>query len=325
MPGSPGQSKLAPFDANIERWFHDGATYRDIAERLRNAHGLTTTHNAVFSYVTAKCRRHRFHRSFLAGLDADLRESLMRRLVAEWTHNSTAIEGNTLTLGETLKVLEYGLTISGKPLVDHEEVVGHARAIAMIESMVGAKSVATEDLFELHRTVMPRVSVDALKPVGAWKRDYNGTSGVVEGRTVYMEYARPEQVPALMEQWLAGFNERLDVGRRRSPVLKAYQWSHQAFVRIHPFFDGNGRMARLLANLPVLRAGFPPLMIDARRRLEYIECLWNYQWSVGPLKPGGELVPENDLLKHAGAFFAELWHQSMALVEQTRKQQHARN
>ena len=69
---------------------------------------------------------------FLQNLDNDIRDALLIQLRNLWTHTSTAIEGNTLTLGETAFVLEEGLTISGKPLKDHEEVVGHARAIDLI-------------------------------------------------------------------------------------------------------------------------------------------------------------------------------------------------
>jgi len=183
MPGKPGQSRLAPLEDEIVMLFQDGRSYREIAACLNQTHGLNTTHNAVFSFVAAKRRRHRFHRSFLAGLDADLRDGLMRRLAAEWTHDSTAIEGNTLTLGETLQILQYGLTIGGKPLKDHQEVQGHARAIDIVQSLVDVRAVTEEDLLGLHRAVMPPVAMDAMNPVGAWKRDYNGTTGVADGRT----------------------------------------------------------------------------------------------------------------------------------------------
>ena len=82
--------------------------------------------------------------SFLEGLDGDICKALMAQLRNLWTHTSTAIEGNTLTLGETAFVLEEGLTISGKPLKDHEEVVGHARAIDFVYDLIRRKSDLTE-------------------------------------------------------------------------------------------------------------------------------------------------------------------------------------
>jgi len=73
---------------------------------------------------------------FLNGLDNDIRAALIAQLRNLWTHGSTALEGNSLTLGETVFVIEEGLTVSGKPLKDHEEVIGHARGIDMVYDMV---------------------------------------------------------------------------------------------------------------------------------------------------------------------------------------------
>ena len=82
--------------------------------------------------------------NFPHALDNDLRKALLIQLRNLWTHTSTAIEGNTLTLGETAFVLEEGLTISGKPLKDHEEVVGHARAIDLVYDLVQNKTTFTK-------------------------------------------------------------------------------------------------------------------------------------------------------------------------------------
>ena len=83
---------------------------------------------------------------FLKNLDSDLKSALKAQLRDLWTHTSTAIEGNTLTLGETKFVIEEGLTVSGKPLKDHHEVVGHARAIDLIYAMVGKVEIKDTEL-----------------------------------------------------------------------------------------------------------------------------------------------------------------------------------
>jgi len=89
---------------------------------------------------------------FLQNLDNDIRDALLAQLRNLWTHTSTAIEGNTLSLGETAFVLEEGLAISGKPLKDHEEIVGHARAIDLVYDLIRRESDLTEkDLFDLHK------------------------------------------------------------------------------------------------------------------------------------------------------------------------------
>ena len=83
---------------------------------------------------------------FFQNLDSDIKAALKAQLRDLWTHTSTALEGNTLTLGETKFVIEEGLTVSGKPLKDHHEVVGHARAIDLIYSMAGKAEIKTTDL-----------------------------------------------------------------------------------------------------------------------------------------------------------------------------------
>ncbi len=324
MPGKPGQSKLAPFEGEIIDLLLEGVSYRRIADVLKKRHGLVLSHNAVYSYVTAKTRRHRFRHTFLSGLDRDLREALMQQLVAEWTHDSTALEGNTLTLGETLRVLELGLTVSGKPVKDHEEVRGHAKAIDLLQGLIEVKKIDKEALFDLHRAVMPHVAMDAYNPVGDWKREPNGATGVVDGRTFYMEYASPADTPALMDRWLEEFNSRLNRTGRGTRALDAYLWSHTSFVRIHPFFDGNGRMARLLANLPVLRGGHPPLTISVEDRLEYIELLWDYQRRAGRLERENDLLPESPLLTRIREFMEIQWTRVTRLVDETRAKQRAR-
>lgn len=324
MPGIPGQSKLALFDDEIKDLLLGGISYRRIAEVLNRHHDLDISHNAVYSYVKAKGRCHRFHRTFSAGLDKDLQDSLMCRIIAEWTHDSTALEGNTLTLGDTLQVLEYGLTINGKALKDHEEVRGHARAINILNGLVTAKKIGVDVLFELHNAIMPEVAVDAMNPVGTWKRDYNGTTGVVNEKTVYMEYAAPADISELMQVWLREYNKRLNVACSYSDVLGAYLWSHITFVRIHPFFDGNGRMARLLANLSVLRAGYPPLTIDVKSRVEYNKLLWEYQQRVGKVRKDKPLLEKCSELTALYNFFGKQWEHIIKLLDEARLQQKKR-
>ena len=198
---------------------------------------------------------------FLAGLDADLRQSLLNQIRDAWTHNSTALEGNSLSLGDTKFVIEEGLTVAGKPIKDHEEVIGHAAAITRIYDILG-RDVTPDDLFALHRSVQAERVTDIYKPLGSWKVEPNGTYAVDQnGAQVFVEYAAPEHVPALMAEVLDCVNAtrlRPDDAAEAAP---AYARIHAGFVSIHPFWDGNGRLARLLANVPLLNAGLPPLVI----------------------------------------------------------------
>lgn len=324
MPGKPYQSKLSPFHVQVLAWREEGVSYRTIADRLRQDHGLEVTHNAVYSYLNAKSRRHLTRQLFTHGLDADLREALLKQLTALWTHDSTALEGNTLSLGETVKVLEMGLTISGKSLREHEEVYGHARAIDLLREMMDIEALDDTQLFALHQAVMPKSPVDAQKPIGAWKRVYNGATGLADGQMTYLEYSAPDDVPALMDDWLQGYNKRLDEADSPEQAIEHYAWAHLSFVRIHPFFDGNGRLARLLANLPVLRGGWPPIVIRSASRSRYIDLLWRYQVSHGTLIKGQELLPDDATVDGFRELLREEWRSVQELVESFRARQASR-
>ncbi len=264
---------------------------------------------------------------FMQDLDNDIRDALLAQLRNIWTHTSTAIEGNTLTLGETAFVLEEGLTISGKPLKDHEEVVGHARAIDLVYEFIRRKSDLTEkDLFDLHKAVQTERIVDVYKPVGAWKVEPNSTVIVSGDTQTIFEYASPKDVPELMQGWLALFqNTCKENTASKEAALSAYVCLHVSFVRIHPFWDGNGRMARLIANVPVIRSGYPPIIIPKERRQEYIEALSEYHLSVGPVIARSELLPDVNKLDRFKRFCAESWSQSIRLLDEAHTKQQQRN
>lgn len=313
-------SKLAGHETEIRSLHAAGQSYREIAAWLREQHGLEVSHNAVYSFLKIRERRETHPKHFWEGLPEDLKDSLLHQFSVLWTHDSTAIEGNTLTLGETARVLELGLTISGKPLKDHEEVYGHARAIDLIMTLLKSEKLTREDVFDLHRCVMRKSPVDSLRPVGDWKREYNGTTGVREGRPVYMEYASPDDTPQLMNRWLTECNRKLGSAGTPARAINVYAWVHMTFARIHPFFDGNGRLARLLANLPLLKNGWPPLLIAAEHRAAYLDCLWNYQTAVGVLRQKDPLLPPHPALQDFKRFLKNEWRASFELVETTREQ-----
>jgi len=265
--------------------------------------------------------------NFLKGLDNDLQQALIIQLRDLWSHTSTAIEGNTLTLGETAFVLEEGLTISGKPLKDHEEVVGHARAIDLIYDLVENKTIFTEkDMFSLHKAVQTQVVVDVYKPVGAWKKEPNSTVAVIDGKQLVFEYAPPDDIHGLMENWFELYH-RLDQSLEpdnRHQVLMAYVQLHVSFVRIHPFFDGNGRLARLIANIPVLKSGLPPVIISVQQRKQYIDALSAYHFSTGQIKRDDALLSNKNALKPFFKFCEQAWKESLSLVDKIKHRQQMR-
>lgn len=255
--------------------------------------------------------------SFLGGLPESLKIEVMAQLRDLWTHSSTALEGNSLTLGETSFLLSEGLTISGKPLKDHQEVVGHARAIdRLYEVVTRGTPLREEDLFALHQSVQTNIERDIYKPVGAWKVERNWARAVTpSGAPALVEYAAPEDVPMLMREWLAMIEARSAVDSVTDAV-RDYAELHLAFVRIHPFADGNGRMARLVANLPLLKRGLPPLLIPKESRFDYIRLLAAYELDVGAPQVGGAgLLPPSPWLGQFVQFCDRAYSSTKQLIE----------
>lgn len=259
---------------------------------------------------------------FLENLDSDLRSALLSRLRVEWTHSSASIEGNSLTLSETNFVIEEGLTIGGKPIKEHNEVIGHARAIELVYGLLAKETITKEDLCELHRAVQNEAVIDILRPVGEYKKEINGRNFAVDGRLKYFEYPHPDRVEPLMRSWFEILNGSLQKTINIKEALKCYAKVHIGFVTIHPFFDGNGRLARLIANIPLLKNGFLPLMVDATRRKEYLELLFAYQRAI---EPSNALIVQNEQYGALESFFERQYANSLSILTEFEAIQKNRN
>ena len=310
------RSKLGPFEDEIRSLKVFGLSTREIAAEMRNRHTLEVSHNAVASFM----RTHRMtRRNFFDGIPETRRGELLQALKAMWTHDSTALEGNTLTLGDTIFVLQYGLTVKGKPLKDHDDVIAHAHGVDAVMQLADRGKVTAEDIKDLHRRVVVREVADIYKPIGDWKREDNGTYNAENGRPVYMAYAAADETPRLMADWLRDFNSLFDANADEESALDAYLRAHVSFVRIHPFFDGNGRLARLLANLPVLYAGHVPIVVPKEGRADYIRALWTYQRSVGTISfAAPDLLPEPERLGELKTLLRNWWRPTLDLVAEAK-------
>ena len=186
---------------------------------------------------------------------------LQEQLTLEWIYNSNAIEGNTLTLQETRLILETGLTIGGKSLREHFEVTNHRTAIAYVESLVhDASPVTPFHVRQIHRLVLAQID-----DVSA------GQYRQLPVRIAGAAHTPPEpwEVVRLMTEWGEWLVERaLD----KHPVERA-ALAHHRLVAIHPFVDGNGRTARLVMNLLLMRDGYPPTIIMKANRRQYYRVL----------------------------------------------------
>jgi len=180
----------------------------------------------------------------------------------DMTYNSNAIEGNSLSLSETKLVLEEGVAIGGKSLKEHLEATNHSKAIDFVESLVGKAGITENDVLNMHAIILDRVSPQGAGFYRAGAVSISGTS-----------YAPPNaaKVPTLMQEIY-----RLLNSKSGEPIENAAM-IHQRFVDIHPFVDGNGRTARLLLNLYLMRNGYPPAILLRAERKRYIRTMMEGQ------------------------------------------------
>lgn len=173
------------------------------------------------------------------------------------TYSSNAIEGNTLTESETKIVVEDGLTVGGKPLSHHLEAIGHSKAYQFMYSLIDKKGIDENDLLNMHRIIFQGID------------EYN--AGNYRKIRVFISGSQyklpePEKVPELMKIFCKNYKS---FNTSKHAVELAAE-IHKDFVLIHPFTDGNGRIARLLMNLVLISAGYPVTIIPPITRVEYM-------------------------------------------------------
>jgi len=176
----------------------------------------------------------------------------------ELTYSSNAIEGNTLTRSETAIVLEKGITVRGKPLKDHLEAADHKDALDYVRALASRDEPLREtDIRELHKLVVGRSLPKEAGRSATVQRFIQGSR---------VSFPAPAELSPLMGEfadWL---------GQAPMTPETAFE-AHAQLVGIHPFTDGNGRTARLLMNLVLLRDGWPPVIIGPEHRPDYLDAL----------------------------------------------------
>lgn len=183
-------------------------------------------------------------------------QRLREEFLVEYTYNSNAIEGNTLTLQETALVLE-GVTIDKKPLKDHLEAVGHRDAFLYVLELVRNKTPISEFVIKQIHTL---VLMDRPEDRGVYRRIPVRIMGA------FHEPTDPVLVPEQMEKLVKEFA----ANKKMHPIEKAALF-HLKFEGIHPFVDGNGRTGRLILNLMLMQAGYPPINVKYSDRKRYYE------------------------------------------------------
>lgn len=245
-------------------------------------------------------------------------KTLQDEIKVQWTYNSNAIEGNTISLGDTAFIIEYGLTVKGKSIREHNEVLGHSRAIDTVYRFLEKDILTEDDIFELHTAVQTNIVIDIESPIGAYKVVENGRYILIDdNKREYHPYPHPSDIKYLMSLW---FDEFRDISKREISLedsIKKYTRCHIGFTSIHPFFDGNGRIAKLLANVYMLKNGYLPIIISNEHRDEYIKLLSNYNLNSQKLdKKSAQIIEESEYFQALEVFFTTEYKNSQTLLNE---------
>lgn len=236
--------------------YQEGRGWKIPADALKPADGRYKSKESILLIIDKKKKELDTKRPLTEGEVIRLNEEF----IVEYTYNSNAIEGNTLTLRETDLVLR-GLTIDKKPLKDHMEVVGHKEAFDYVRELVKNNIPLSENIIKkIHFLVL----ADKKDDRGVYRRVPVRIMGAAH------EPVQPYLIQPKMEQLL------IDFKNSNEHIVTKLARFHIEFEAIHPFIDGNGRTGRLLVNLELMKAGYPPIDIKYMDRLAYYNAFDEY-------------------------------------------------
>lgn len=243
-------------EGKIPGAFQKGRGWKIPLDAVKPSDGRIKKIKSLLPLIDEKIKWLKEKRPLTEGEVARLNEEFL----VEFTYNSNAIEGNTLTLRETDMVLR-GLTIDQKPLKDHLEAIGHKEAFEYVSSLAGIEKPLTERIIkDIHYLVLSD------------KKDDRGVYRKIPVRIMGAahEPVQPDLILPKMEQLIVDLNSS-----NKNIVTKLARF-HIEFESIHPFIDGNGRTGRLLVNLELMKAGYPPIDIKFTDRIKYYQAFDEY-------------------------------------------------
>ena len=231
------------------------------------------------------------------------REMLSRRFTIDFNYNSNHIEGNTLTYGQTEILLLFGKIVGEADVRDVHEMTASNVGLKMMkeEALLKETPLTQHFIRTLHKTLLREDYTVYRTLPGGGQTSYVIHAGQYKTRpnsviTRYgdrFEYATPEETPALMSDLVDWYNEAERLGKFTPIELAAI--FHYRYIRIHPFEDGNGRIARLMANYILTRHDYPMIVVRSRKKKEYLEALHRTDLTVGAAPSLGAHASKRDI------------------------------
>lgn len=215
------------------------------------------------------------------------KERLSRRFTIDYNYNSNHIEGNTLTYGQTEILLLFGKIVGEATIRDVQEMTASNVGLKMMTEEAKLRDMPLTQNFirTLHQTLLREER---------WGGQYKTRpNSVITRYGDRFEYASPEETPALMTDLINWYNSEEEVGKL-SPIELAALF-HYRYIRIHPFEDGNGRIARLMVNFILSRHGLPMIVVRSRKKQDYLEALHQADLNVGKVPSDGAHANINDI------------------------------
>lgn len=193
-----------------------------------------------------------------------LTEDYLQDVLVRLAHHSSAIEGNTISLPDTVSIILHNTIPGSTSRREYFEIENHREAFNyIIENVIDKTPLSTSVIKDIHERLTDRLMVDK----GQFKQMENAIRGAD------FQTASPHETPILMEQWVGNLNFQLDNAKDQKEIIKVIGDFHIQFERIHPFSDGNGRTGRMLMNYSLLEKGIPPLIIRAEDKTKYINII----------------------------------------------------
>ena len=248
----------------------------------------------------------------LLPLNEKKQAQLTRKFTVEYNYNSNHIEGNTLTYGQTELLLLFGKVSGEAEMKDFEEMKASNVGLKMMTEEAKEKQPLTETFirqlhhtllredYTVHTTLTCGLPSSYVVHAGTYKTRPNS---VITRYGYRFEYASPEETPALMSDLVKWYNEAEESGKF-SPIELAALF-HYRYIRIHPFEDGNGRIARLMVNYILSRHGWPMIVVRNRDKQNYLEALHQADLIVGPVPSDGAHASLREI-RHFMTYFSKL-------------------